>query len=112
MDEEDDRLETHESELTVRLPADWDEQDMAALLRRAADELDSLGGVHVEQIRLDWTLADGDHAPTITLTYRLHRRPPGIPDHAAPMDIPIRDATGRIIGHRSRSGRGIVGHGS
>jgi hypothetical protein len=34
--------------------------------------------------------------------------PPGVPSYAAPMDIPVRDDEGRIVGYRSRAS-GTIG---
>jgi hypothetical protein len=52
--EDDELLETDEQELIVTLPADWDASDVAALLRRSADELDALGEVRLDRISLTW----------------------------------------------------------
>lgn len=52
--EDDELLETDEQELIVTLPADWDASDVAARLRRSADELDALGEVRLDRISLTW----------------------------------------------------------
>lgn len=111
MAQDDDWLEAHEDELTVNPPADWDDDDVAALLRRAADEIDALGTVHVDRVSLSWSRQGGTRTATVTVAYRRQKRPRDVPDYAAPMAVPLRDSAGRTIGHRSRPG-GTIGHSS
>jgi hypothetical protein len=106
---EDERpVEADEQELTVKLPADWDADDVAALLRRAADELDAVGETRIDSIGLTWTERDEEQIPVISLAYRRYKRPPDVPDYAAPADIPDRDDEGRIVGFHSRPSGTII----
>ena len=106
----EDEVEPDIREISVSLPDDWDPNDTAALLRRAADELDEAGsqGMTVLAVKLCVEEQSKDLLPkaTLVLQYRRHRFPPV----TGRMDIPIRDTDGRVIGAHSRPS-GIVGHG-
>jgi len=74
--EDDDLLEPDQQELMVKLPPDWDASDVAALLRRSADELDALGQVQLDRISLVWVKHEEEMIPMFLLAYRRHKRPP------------------------------------